>query len=77
MALLGKAYFELGRYADAEIELYNALLFYGRDAELRLLYAESLDAIGRHQEAVGEYRKVLELDPTGRFGAEARNKLGM
>jgi tetratricopeptide (TPR) repeat protein len=60
--------------AGANVEYQRALQLKPSDLRTRLYYAEYLSRMGRHDEAVGESRRALTLDPVSPLG---HNNLAM
>ena len=58
---LGWYYFTRGMFAEATIEIGKAFLYDPKNLEVRVHYATVLEWIGKEQEALGQWSKVLEL----------------
>ncbi|HEY5998084.1 MAG TPA: tetratricopeptide repeat protein, partial [bacterium] len=58
---LGWYYFTRGMFAEATIEIGKAFLYDPKNLEVRVHYATVLEWIGKEQEALEQWSKVLEL----------------
>jgi tetratricopeptide (TPR) repeat protein len=56
--------------------LQEALRLRPRAAKTHLIIAQVYEELDRNEEAATHWRRLLELDPDGRFGRIARSKLG-
>jgi len=65
-----------GRREEALALLDEALQIRPRATQTHLAIAQVYESLGRDEEAAGHWRRILELDPDGRFGEVARAKLG-
>jgi tetratricopeptide (TPR) repeat protein len=61
---LGTAYLQAGDAAKAEALLHRAVEMRSNDLEAKLQHGKALALLGRTDEAVGELRGALDLDPT-------------
>jgi len=61
--LLAHTELEQGDYADALIASERAVAYAPNAGWARILHAELLDKAGRHDEAIAEYRRALEVQP--------------
>ena len=64
--------FELGRFADAERELRNALTENPDDARAHAMLAVALSRAGKLPAALVESENAIGLDPTNAFAFYAR-----
>lgn len=58
---LGWYYFKKGMFAEATIEIGKAFLYDPKNLEVRVHFATVLEWIGKEQEALEQWTKVLEL----------------
>ncbi len=58
---LGWYYFTKGMFAEATIEIGKAFLYDPKNVEVRVHYATVLEWIGKEQEALGQWSKLLEI----------------
>lgn len=73
--LLGMSYVHLGRLADAERALAAAVRARGSHARSRYELGMVFFKLGRRREAAEQFRAVVELDPQGELGGQARTYL--
>lgn len=72
---LGMSYAELGRHAEAERAFAAALRLRPDDVRARNEMGKVLLELGRQSEAAVQFQRVVELDPAGAVGQEARDRL--
>jgi len=58
---LGWYYFKKGMFAEATIEIGKAFIYDPKNLEVRVHFATVLEWIGKEQEALEQWKKVLEL----------------
>ncbi len=62
-------------YEQAIAQFDRAILFNGQNEKARLARGEALDVLGRRDEALKEYTKVIEIKPNWQRGYAVRGKL--
>lgn len=72
---LGVAYFRLRMDEEAAREFSDAIRLNPEDVVARFHYGETLLLLGERERSIEEFRKVAELDPGGRIGTAAEQKL--
>jgi tetratricopeptide (TPR) repeat protein len=72
---LGKVYFDLGRYADAEAQQRRAIALAPGHGPAWYGLAETLAARGDRPGAVAALRRFMELEPAGFWSAKAKQTL--
>ena len=65
-----------GELEPALVLLDEALAIRPRATRVHLSIAQVYESLGRNEEAAAHWRRLLELDPGGKFGEVARGKLG-
>ena len=69
---MGLQFYNRGLHAAAVKMLREGLELDAENPEAHFLLAESLRSLGEYAEAVGHYRRAVELDPEGAKAEEAR-----
>jgi len=59
----GREYLAARDFAKARVEFRNALQVDPKDAAARTLLAEAAERLGNYEEAAGNYRAAIDLDP--------------
>jgi tetratricopeptide (TPR) repeat protein len=69
---LGRVYFDLGRYADAEAQQRRAIAIAPTFGQGWFGLAETLAARGDRPGAAAAFRRYMEIEPSGFFSAKAK-----
>ncbi len=72
---LGRVYYDLGRFADAETQQRRAIALVPTFAPAWYGLAESLTARGDRAGAAAAFRRYMELEPSGFWAAKAKQAL--
>jgi tetratricopeptide (TPR) repeat protein len=72
---LGKVYYDLGRYADAEAQQRRAIAISPGHGPAWYALAEALAARGDRAGAAAAYRRYMEIEPSGFWAAKAKQAL--
>lgn len=71
----GKFYLKRGKWKAASMRFEEALLWNGQAAEAYFLLGESREKMGETAEAVANYKKFLQVTPTGKEADEAKKRI--
>jgi TolA-binding protein len=72
---LGDIYLNKRNYRGAEFRFEDALEYEPGNPEATFKLAQSLQYLGRKDEACTQYKKYLEADPSGAFSDRAKKSL--
>lgn len=73
---VGEFYFKEKNYRAAEDRFREALEYKPGDAIATFRLAQTLDAEGKNEEAIKNYREYLKIPSNGKFAPEAKKALG-